>query len=248
MSIKVIKKPPSQQTRAEKLQNLKAARAAKAKKGRGLKRRISVAKIKYNPKRAKKRKTTSSRKKTMSRQSLYSRKMRLEQYPQFLSGRIIQVTNDATISASFPLPINRLPTTPNTSIVVEVLKVWIVISDFGLAGVGHAKKTQEVVFSTKYYGTSPVGFDAPDIFAYFDRIHIHAFSAGGSYESHYSDLVEFDCTDNNGNGILVATDTFNIQLRSSQTAQLTDCKFKVLYRFVRVGLAEYIGIVQSQQG
>jgi len=247
MSIKVIKKPPSKQTRAEKLQNLKAARAAKAKKG--LKRRRSVAKISYNPKRAKKRRTTTSRrKKTMARQSLYSRKLRLEQYPQFLSGRILQTSNDATTSASFPLPINRLPTTPNTSIVVEVLKVWIVISDFGLAGVAHVKKTQEVAFSTKYYGTSPVGFDAPDIFAYFDRIHVHVFNAGGTYESHYSDLIEFNCTDENGNGILVATDTFNVQVRSSQTAQLTDCKFKVLYRFVRVGLAEYIGIVQSQQG
>ena len=57
----------------------------------------------------------------------------------------------------------------------------------------------------------------------------------------------YDFTDNNGNGVLVATDRiFIVGANVSGTlANKYTCKLK--YRLVNVGIAEYVGIVQSQQ-
>lgn len=56
-----------------------------------------------------------------------------------------------------------------------------------------------------------------------------------------------DFTDNNGNGMVIATDKIFIVNGSvgGTIAAGSVCKFK--YRLVNIGMREYIGIVQSQQ-
>ena len=54
-------------------------------------------------------------------------------------------------------------------------------------------------------------------------------------------------SDGAGHGILVATDSLFFRVKSTNVrSNIAD--FRVYYRFKEVALAEYIGIVQSQQG
>ena len=57
---------------------------------------------------------------------------------------------------------------------------------------------------------------------------------------------EADLTDNNGNGILVATDTIFATSFNVDGTSPSRCALKILYRMVNIDLNEYVGIVQSQ--
>lgn len=57
-----------------------------------------------------------------------------------------------------------------------------------------------------------------------------------------------DLTDGAGHGVLVATDAIYLQIFTTGVANTSETgRFRMLYRFKNVSLAEYIGIVQSQQ-
>jgi len=60
--------------------------------------------------------------------------------------------------------------------------------------------------------------------------------------------IRIDLTDRNGNGILVATDRIVITQGSVGNTALGGAIAKIGYRLVNVGIKEYVGIVQSQQG
>lgn len=55
-----------------------------------------------------------------------------------------------------------------------------------------------------------------------------------------------DLTDNNGNGILIATDKLFATTSMLANTAVSDSVVKILYRMVNVGITEYVGIVQSQ--
>ncbi len=57
---------------------------------------------------------------------------------------------------------------------------------------------------------------------------------------------EIDLTDNNGNGILVATDRIFVTTGMLNNTVVSASCVKILYRMVNVGITEYVGIVQSQ--
>lgn len=65
-----------------------------------------------------------------------------------------------------------------------------------------------------------------------------------------TNVIEFpihvDLTDNNGNGILIATDKIVVTGGSFSPAIVGSYTAKILYRLVNVGLQEYVGIVASQ--
>lgn len=56
-----------------------------------------------------------------------------------------------------------------------------------------------------------------------------------------------DLTDNNGNGILIATDRFIVTVGAVSDSTPSGATVKILYRMVNVGIREYIGILASQQ-
>ncbi len=55
-----------------------------------------------------------------------------------------------------------------------------------------------------------------------------------------------DLTDNNGNGVLIATDRFFFTMGNVAGTLPTVGIAKILYRMVNVSITEYVGIVQSQ--
>ncbi len=58
--------------------------------------------------------------------------------------------------------------------------------------------------------------------------------------------IHVNLTDNNGNGVLIATDRLFATTGSVQNGIASSGVAKILYRMTNIGLAEYIGIVQAQ--
>jgi len=59
--------------------------------------------------------------------------------------------------------------------------------------------------------------------------------------------VTIDLTDQNGNGVLWAADTITVVKGAISDTTVSETIAKLKYRWVRVGLIEYLGIVQQQQ-
>ena len=60
--------------------------------------------------------------------------------------------------------------------------------------------------------------------------------------------IHIDTSDGQGNGILVATDRIVLITGDVGGAIVGTTACKILYKTIEVGIQEYVGIVQSQQG
>jgi len=60
--------------------------------------------------------------------------------------------------------------------------------------------------------------------------------------------IHIDLTDQNGNGMLIATQTIVVNGGNTSGTAATARTYtaKVLYRLIEVGIEEYVGIVQAQ--
>lgn len=85
---------------------------------------------------------------------------------------------------------------------------------------------------------SPVNF----AFAIVNRV---TSTNGGSVIQY---PIHLDLTDQNGNGILVATDRMFLYGGGVANTLPGTYTAKILYRLVEVGIQEYVGIVSAQQG
>lgn len=166
--------------------------------------------------------------------------------PQILTANIVMSAANTFTEGTVVLPQNKFRNTPTTAIVMEVLKVFFNQSeaDANPAAAGSVL-IGSVALSTRSLGGSLVASN-PAIFAIYDKIIRGAFTAAGSYGTAYQEPFEFDLTDGNGHGYLVATDQMFLSMSSSGYTAAASCAIKILYRFKEVGLAEYVGIVQSQ--
>jgi len=59
--------------------------------------------------------------------------------------------------------------------------------------------------------------------------------------------IHVDLTDNNGNGMLWAADTITVVKGAISDTTVSETVAKLKYRWVRVGLIEYLGIISQQQ-
>lgn len=167
--------------------------------------------------------------------------------PQFIHGKVVQSGVDTCTSVAFILPVARFGSTANKSVVIEVLKVFAELTLFPTETAAQLRATMSWYMSTKFHGTTDVLADEADVFAWNMETYSGAFTAAGSYAQHDDKVSCMDLTDGNGHGVLIATDSFSVQLQSALTGTTNQLRFKILYRFKAVPLAEYIGIVQSQQ-
>jgi len=173
--------------------------------------------------------------------------------PQFLSGAVTTLVADTSNTIQVPLPVARAPgATGNRVQVVEILKMWIDLPRSpAIAAVGESAKDFFFSVSTAPIPGTGVGFgdwaDAKVIWYVEYRMN-GAFTAAGTYYTGWVDQgTHIDLTDGVGHGILVGTDNLFFTVSSNNLGSTLRASFKVLYRFKNVGLAEYIGIVQSQQ-
>lgn len=168
--------------------------------------------------------------------------------PQWMQWTVTQSGADTTTSASQPVPIQRLQDKGRAQ-VMEVLKVAITHTAMPVSGaVGEGVDSISVYISTKNQGTTGTSWAEPTVFAAVLDSSSNAFTAGGTYMSARPTMpFIFDLTDGAGHGYLVATDTVYAQITSGNTGATNSAIVRFLYRWKNVGLAEYIGIVQSQQ-
>lgn len=168
--------------------------------------------------------------------------------PQFVTGRATQSAADTTTTIDFPVPIQRLQQQGRAQ-VLEVLKVFWFPPVLPVTGAAAETIDSIAAFlTTSSFGTTTLTYNNPRIISGFDERQKGAFTAGGTY-SQAQFPVPFiqDLTDGAGHGVLIATDSIFVQVSSVGTGASNSVDFKLLYRWKNVSLAEYIGIVQSQQ-
>lgn len=159
--------------------------------------------------------------------------------PQYISGIVTQTGADTTTTAQFTLPVEKFGSSgTGKARIIEILKVFVTMD-----GLAEVDSEIDIAFSTVSFGTTTVAPNDPRIFAFWHEITKITTSGQLAVIQPWV----FDLTDGAGHGWLCATDSFFVQLASVTTSLTNVLRFKILYRFKGVGLAEYIGIVQGQQ-
>lgn len=171
--------------------------------------------------------------------------------PQYISGRVtLSGTNTAT-EVIIGTPIVRVgPTTGNTAIIMELLKLWVDPPRVDVEAAAAVVRGTQFSLATASSGTTAVVLflDNPICIARLSTELTNAFTAAGTgMLQNRNDPSVWDFTDGAGHGILVATDNLFIVAGTVGQNAASFFTWKISYRFKRVSLVEYIGIVQSQQ-
>ena len=244
---KVIRKPPSKQTREERLINLKAARAARKRKGATSRRKQK------NPKRRViRKKAPIKRKRTNNPLNMYDVKHLTggtgDVNPQFLNAIYSEGAAHTWSTGHLAIPITKLPIAKGRANVFEVLKVmWDAPSWGDYSATQTLRGGRAVLYVGPALAALP-SFGNSRVIALMEQMYIGAFTALGSFADSTAQPLIQDLTDGAGHGVLIATDDINFGILgfSSNTIAMT-FSVKILYRIKSVGLIEYLGIVQSQQ-
>ena len=169
--------------------------------------------------------------------------------PQTMSGFLVLSAANTTTSAAQGTPIVRVgPQTGNDAIIMEILKIWADMPIQDLENAAVTTRSCILALTTYDPSTAAVSFADPRCLAMFRHEIRNAFTAAGTgILDIQEDPREMDLTDGAGHGMLVATDNIYLQGQSAGFTAAVRFNWKILYRFKRVSLVEYIGIVQSQQ-
>lgn len=150
-------------------------------------------------------------------------------------------------TTTVPTPINKFPEASGRVVIMEVLKAFIEIGGTVIATAAGTPYTNDIFVMTRNPATTSPSLQDGSIIAH-TRIWTDATSADtGRIMGIFP--IELDLTDGAGHGMLVATDNLYLGIiGTSATIPFTGTvTVRLMYRFKKVSLQEYIGIVQSQQ-
>jgi len=147
------------------------------------------------------------------------------------------------------LPIQRPNATGKKAVIMEILRVdWYQCLEDGAQG---------TLTTWSYLTTNTqrqTGETASDLEMANDAADPRTFANAGDFRLlQTSGAIDrrmphsVDMTDGAGNGYLFAADTLTMVSMNRGSVQTSSVIAKILYRWVEVGLIEYLGIVQSQQ-
>ena len=161
---------------------------------------------------------------------------RKDVYPQYMSFNVVESAANTLTTIRVQLPIARRPGAKKIT-VIEIVEIGVDIPNSD--GLNGDQLTVALTFRDE---TAMPTYSDPNVFFRYNTLI--AFTTSGSTLREMPYLQRYDT--GGGRGFLVATDSiFAMVLGTSQGAALT-AHFKILYRFVEVGLEEYIGVVQQQ--
>lgn len=169
--------------------------------------------------------------------------------PQYMHGTVTMSAANTATTDTQGTPIVRVgPQTGGKAIIMEILKIFVDMPAVDLDNAAATNRLAQLAFSTVSFGSTATNFAEPRVFAFLQRTVRNAFTAAGTglLDLDYSPQVA-DLTDGAGHGILVATDNIFVQAMTNNYNAAQTFNWKILYRFKKVDLVEYIGIVQSQQ-
>lgn len=171
--------------------------------------------------------------------------------PQFLSGLLTLSAANTATEQTLGTPIVRVgPQSGGQAIIMEILKFFVDFPPIDLDAAAATARQRVISFSTTSSGTTPAvqTLDNPRVLMSTGTDLRNAFTAAGTgLLDNNLDPRVIDVTDGAGHGILVATDNIYIAANTSGQTGASSFRYKILYRFKKVSLVEYIGIVQSQQ-
>lgn len=167
-----------------------------------------------------------------------------DQFPNFLTGQLVQLANDTLQAVQIFTPIPRLKTIGNRATVMELL--WI---DMELDIQMNAINAEYTIFFS--IGTLPdsfLRFNDTRVFAMFKASNMEtAAGASGRGLARLPKIVRYEMQTKDGFGYLLASDAFNFVLDTENTGRQNGAFWRMYYRFVDIPLAEFVGIVQSNQ-
>lgn len=175
--------------------------------------------------------------------------------PQWYSMTATETSSGAFKEVQYITPIPRYSNRKGKAIVLEVLKVLYSFehldSTDGAAFAFHSAQAQ--IATAPQSGTS---LSSPQVVSFAEQVFLTYYQNSMPATSDFGAGFNYampqvqDLTDGAGHGVLVATDSIymGFQFNDFDAAALHTVSVKMLYRFKEVDLAEYIGIVQSQQG
>lgn len=171
--------------------------------------------------------------------------------PQWLRTKLVG-TLGSIVTAQIPMPIQRLPDPRGRAQVVEVLKVcWKTNLVINTVNTTYTNYVTNARLATKNPGTTAT-VDPSDgsVLDYLDYSRILSAPAANASEAEVEVQPIFhELHDGAGHGILVGTDNLFLQFANAgfTAGDTVNTIVSIMYRFKDVSLAEYIGIVQSQQ-
>ena len=171
--------------------------------------------------------------------------------PQILTVQTIAAAAGDDYSVSqVNLPVPRFGTMKTKATVFEILSLryYPIVAD-----IADVTNTKAAYFATQALRTQnetctllTLASDITDPAVFGFVLTSKSISTNGGTVDFYP--LEIDMTDQNGNGFVVAADRifFHVGDVNGTTAGGSTCK--ITYRLVNIGITEYVGIVQSQQG
>lgn len=145
-----------------------------------------------------------------------------------------------------PLPVSRIGGNRDRATVIEVLGFYM-DNDYNHA-TGVATNTHSFISTAALpVGSPTVSFEqlkaTPTILSYLQR------NVPTNINAPVIEPTFFPTNDGAGHGVLVATDNLYLSYVVQGAVPSTPVGFiaRMVYRFKEVGIAEYVGIVQSQQ-
>lgn len=171
--------------------------------------------------------------------------------PQYMSGLITLSAANTATEVTLGTPIVRVgPQTGGQAIIMELIKLWVDFPPIDADAAAATSRTLTFSMSTTSTGGTPAitTLDNPRNVAHLNYDSRNAFTAAGTgLLALNRDPQCWDFTDGAGHGILIATDNLFIQANTANQGAASTFRWKLSYRFKKVSLVEYIGIVQSQQ-
>ena len=148
------------------------------------------------------------------------------------------------------LPVPRFGTMKTKATIMEMLSVDWYLNLEGALDDDHIDMGFLATVTSRSDGdtitAASIAADAADPLVFgLGVVNINLLTTGGWAQTM---PLHIDMTDNNGNGILVATDRIFVVGGSVNNNVAGSYVAKIKYRLVNVGITEYVGIVQSQQG
>lgn len=168
--------------------------------------------------------------------------------PQVLTIAAAQAVVNVGNSVPINLPIPRYPTKQNTNLVIEALWVEYFHLNREVGAIALTQIGDCITVTTRPNAPTTVQDQLQDPRTISEMLLVNQHTGGAAAQDielqayHYDDL-----TDQQGHGLLIATDVIYIALNSFNRALPISSIVKMGYRWKEVGLSEYIGIVQSQQ-
>jgi len=174
--------------------------------------------------------------------------------PQVSASAGTVVVGNATVT--YPTPVPKFPEKKDRAIVMELLKImWAPDQVFNPVSAQAGKSTLTAQLLTASSPTVIPSNDGRVVDFCIINEGVSVATGGPVFFGEVSTLpIIHDLTDETGHGVLIATDNITLVAQAAATgiggsATVTgwQCVAFLLYRFKEISLAEYIGIVQSQQ-